>query len=162
MIKKTFAYLTKIILLTLICAFGYIFIQQNIKKEKYINFFGYTIFKIASGSMSGTIEKDDVILVKITKDVKKDDIISFEYENTIVTHRITELKDDELITKGDANNTEDEPISKDKVIGKVVRIFQSLGIWIKVFSDGRVLISIFMTLMFFSFILSFDKEKKNE
>ena len=34
--------------------------------QDYVNVFGYTYFVVASGSMSGTIEVDDIIFVKIT------------------------------------------------------------------------------------------------
>ena len=43
-------------------------------------------------------------------------------ENVFITHRIEQINEDSIIAKGDNNNTEDEPIKKDEVIGKVVFI----------------------------------------
>ena len=65
-----------LILLVLLCV--YTFIVTDLMKKDYVNVFGYTYFVVASGSMSGTIEVDDVIFVKITKDVKTNDIITYK------------------------------------------------------------------------------------
>ena len=51
------------------------FIQIKILKKNYANFFGYSIFKITTGSMSGTIEINDAVVVKNIKDVEAGDII---------------------------------------------------------------------------------------
>lgn len=82
--------------------------------------FGYTYFVVATGSMSGTIEVDDIIFVKITKDVKNNDVITFKNtDGDIITHRLVNQKDGKYITKGDVNNVADEAITKDQIIGKV-------------------------------------------
>lgn len=159
-IKKTVTYILIGILIIVLSILIYCFIEMKIKNKKYINIFGYTAFEVITGSMSGTIEKNDIIIVKITKDVKKGDIISFEQDNVIITHRIIEEENNNLVTKGDSNNSEDKPISKDDVIGKVVKSFSKLGIWLKVFSNKIVLISVFTTLLFFSFVISFDSKNK--
>ena len=92
--------------------------------NKYPNYFGYTLFEVASGSMEPTLYIDDVILVHITKDnLKVNDIIAFNNENAIITHRIVFIDGDTLTVKGDNNNTIDVPINKDQVIGKVIKVF---------------------------------------
>ena len=137
----------------------YNFIQMEVYKKVYTDFFGYSIFQVTTGSMSKTIEIDDVILVKITKDVHENDIITFEEDNAIVTHRIIGEKEDFFLTKGDANNAEDKPVKKENVIGKVVKVFPKIGIWMKVLTDKTVIIFIMMTIFLFGLALS-SKENK--
>lgn len=131
--------------------------------KKYPNYFGYTLFEVASGSMEPTLHINDVILVKITKeDLKKDDIIAFYGDNAIITHRIVFIDGDKLTVKGDNNNTVDKPITKDKVIGKVVKIYNKLGIWKKVFTEPKILAILFITLLLFDFALSYNGEDKKK
>ncbi len=87
-----------------------------ISSNPYPNYFGYTIFQVASGSMEPTLYKDDVILVKIgSNDYKKDDIISYLKDGSIITHRILYIDGDLLTVKGDNNNTIDTPINKNSI-----------------------------------------------
>ena len=54
---------------------------------------------------------------------KKRDIITYKSDNAFITHRIIKMDGDSIIAKGDNNNTQDKPITKDAVLGKVVFIF---------------------------------------
>lgn len=133
--------------------------------NKYPNYFGYTIFEVASGSMEPTLYIDDVILINVTKeDLKINDIIAFNNDNAIITHRIVFIDGDTLTVKGDNNNTIDVPINKDQVIGKVIKVFPKFGVWKKVITEPKILIAIFVTLLLFDFALSYksDKVKKKE
>ena len=147
-----------ILMIILICIIGYNFIQINFLNKMYSNFFGYTVFEVTTGSMSGTIEINDIILVQITKDVKKGDIVTYINNQELITHRIVEESNNQIITKGDANNGEDKPIDKSMIIGKVVKVFPKIGIWIKVFSDFKVIIPIIVTITLFGFAVSSEKE----
>ena len=126
--------------------------------NKYPNYFGYTLFEVASGSMEPTLYTNDVILVHITKkDLKKDDIIAFNSENAIITHRIIFIDpdNDSITVKGDNNNTIDMPINRKQIIGKVIKAFPKLGIWKKVITEPKILVAIFVTLLLFDFALSY-------
>lgn len=130
-------------------------------KNAYPNYFGYTFFEVASGSMEPTLKINDVILVKITNDnLKKGDIIAFLNEETIITHRIIYLDENVITVKGDNNNVVDKPIVKDQVIGKVVKIYPKLGVWKKVITEPKILLAIFITLLLFDFALSYKKDDK--
>lgn len=147
-----------IFLIILVIIFLYSFIQLKLLKKEYVNIFGYSFFRIETGSMSGTIEIDDIIIVKITKNVKNNDIITFKKENSIITHRIVKLEEEKIVTKGDSNNIEDEPISKNDIIGKVVFTFKNMEIWKKVFTTPKVYISIIITLLLFGISFSIKNE----
>ena len=129
--------------------------------NKYPNYFGYTLFEVASGSMEPTLYTHDVILVKITNDkLKKDDIIAFNNENAIITHRIVFIDGNVITVKGDNNKTVDMPINRKQVIGKVVKVFPKFGIWKKVIVEPKILVLIFVTLLLFDFALSYEGNKK--
>ena len=63
-----------LIIAFLILIFGiYYNVQTKLLNKEYVNIFGYTFFEVATGSMSGSIEVGDVVLVKITNEVQEND-----------------------------------------------------------------------------------------
>ena len=140
-LKQVTKYICYAILLLLIVLAVYTFVVTDVLKKDYVNVFGYTYFQTASGSMSGTIEINDIIIVKITKDVKTNDIISYINEdNDIITHRLIKKSGNQLIAKGDANGTEDEPITKKQVLGKVTHKFLILSILGRIITNRLLLL----------------------
>lgn len=133
-------------------------IQLNVQKKEYANLFGYSIFSTETGSMSPTMEIGDVVIVKIGEQVQEKDIITYKKDNSFITHRIVKIEGNSIIAKGDNNNTQDEEITQDAVVGKVVFIINNVEIWKNVFSDMNVIIPIIITLILFV-ILVFYKEK---
>ena len=111
---------------------------------------GYAFFEVATGSMSGTIEIGDVVIVRVTKDVEENDIIVFKEEDNYITHRLIKKQDNKIITKGDANNSQDKPIEETQIFGKVEKIIPKVGIWKKVLFSREVLLLglIFITIVF--------------
>ena len=112
--------------------------------------------------MSPTINVDDMLLVKLTTDIKKGDIITYKNEENFITHRVIEANGDKIITKGDSNNSEDKIINKDAVLGKIVKIFPKFGKWKKILLSPGVLIALFSTLTIFSLGLSYNDKKKEK
>ena len=159
-VVKVILYLIYVILIIIAIVLIYNIIQVSILNKSYMNIFGYSFFQVKTGSMSGTIETGDIIIVKLTKDVSKDDIITYEKDQTLITHRIIENQGEKIITKGDANNIEDEPITRNQVIGKVVYIFKNIEIWKQVFTTPEVYILVIITLVLFGITISI-KEKIN-
>ena len=98
--------------------------------------FKYGMLSIGSGSMTGTINKGDVVIYENKSDKmnpKVGDILLFKKEKKIVVHRIIrKVKvNDEVIyyTKGDANKKEDGyPITNNDVIGIAKKRIKYLGI----------------------------------
>ena len=129
--KKLDTFLT-IILIIILAILVFCYAQLKIFNKDYINFCGYTIFQVITGSMSNTINPQDIVIVKLTDDVKTHDIITFRVGDDFVTHRIIGNEEDKIITRGDANNSQDAPITKDQIVGKVVFIISNVAIWINV------------------------------
>lgn len=116
------------ILIVYILFVGY----QRLSGNKSI--FGYRMFTVATGSMTGVYNINDVIAVK-DYDVNKlrvGDDIAYSgnrggLENKFVTHRIIKIEDATnggkiIVTKGVKNQVEDPPITDKQVLGKVVGV----------------------------------------
>lgn len=89
--------------------------------------FGYGVAVILSGSMEPNLSIDDMIIVKEQNDYKVGDIVVFQKDYTLVVHRIISIEENEIITKGDANDTEDKPITKENIKGEVVNSISGVG-----------------------------------
>ena len=136
-------------------------IQINVQGKEYIDIFGYSIFSTETASMSPTIETGDIVIVKIGEEVQEKDIITYKNDNSFITHRIIKIDGESIIAKGDNNNTQDKPIRKDAILGKVVFTINNVEIWKKVFSDMSVIIPIIITVVLFIILVSY-KEKTGE
>ena len=122
-----------VILILSICVCLFAFVQ--VVNKGYVSFFGYSFFKVTTGSMEPTISVGSLIL---TKDVEIDtleinDVVSFfskeAYLNgKIITHRVVEKETSGtgqvlLTTRGDANSSTDiHRVDESNLIGKVVWI----------------------------------------
>lgn len=152
-----------LIIVTIIIIIGFYYIYQiKIIKNDYANLFGYTFFEVATASMYPTIEIGDVVIVKITKEIEQNDIIVYTDGESIITHRLIEKNDSELIAKGDANNSEDRPIQEDMVLGKVIKIIPKLGIWRKIFTSPEIVGLIIVLLVLFGATFVYKSEEKND
>ena len=132
MTKKFFKFIIyaviSIVIVILLCSVT----NRILSKENYTNILGYTFLEVVTGSMSGTIEIGDGIIVKLISEIKENDIIVYKKADNLITHRLIKIEEDRLITKGDANNVPDEPITKDMIIGKVIFIIPQIHFWKKV------------------------------
>lgn len=128
-----------IAILALIAFFNiYNLISRNFFDNSLPKFLGYTNAVVISGSMSGEIEVNDMVIVRETETYKAGDIIMFKQESgSFVTHRITRIEPDGegaflYYTKGDANNAEDkDPITRSQIEGKVVAVIPQIGAFIE-------------------------------
>lgn len=144
-ILKKIDIVTTVLIIILIIVL-YCYAQLKVFNKEYINFCGYTIFQVITGSMEDTIKIKDIILVKLTNDIEKNDIITYKSGGNFVTHRVIKITGNQIITKGDANNTEDLPIQKKDIVGKVVFIFSNVAVWINVLKSPQVIIAIIITI----------------
>lgn len=151
-----------ILMIIVIIIGAYYMYQIKIQKKEYANIFGYSFFEVATGSMSPTIEVGDVVITKITKDVKKNDVIVYKDGESIITHRLIEKNEKEIITRGDANNSEDKPIEENMIIGQVIKIIPQLGTWQKILSSPEILVLIIMLIIILSIIYAYTSKAEEE
>ena len=134
-VKKVFSGIMWAILIFLIIVASWLAIDKFVRKSPVPSFMGYAGLTIISGSMSGTMEIDDLIIIKDRKEYKIGDIVTFmkEGDTAPTTHRIVLYTNDgEFITKGDANNSKDAvAVSKDEIFGEVVMVIPNYGKFIR-------------------------------
>lgn len=90
--------------------------------------FGYGCAVVLSGSMEPALEIDDLIFVKKQDDFEVDDIVVFQDGGSLTVHRLLSIDGETAVTKGDANNVADEPISTSQLIGCVVGRLPKMGV----------------------------------
>lgn len=135
-------------------------VQVKILGHEYASFFGHSVFEVQTGSMGEVIEPGDWIVVKYEKNIKLNDIVTFEHKGEYITHRVIEAYNGTYVTKGDANTAKDSPISKDQIVGKVIKVIPNFGIFRKTIFNPFVLIAIIITLFLLNQV--FKKPTKEE
>ena len=82
----------------------------------------YPLATITSGSMWPVLQEDDLVLMRGLKgrEAKVGQIIIFKNSRGFTIHRLIRKEKGKLVTKGDANNIEDQPIPEQDVIGRIV------------------------------------------
>ena len=116
------------------------------------NFFGYSLFRVMTGSMEPTIPTNSLIVVKRVpaSELVTDDVITFYSRDPSLmgepnTHRIIRIEEGEggrtFTTKGDANNIEDKYQTKEEdLIGKVVYSSKGFGTLVRLISNPLIFI----------------------
>lgn len=149
-----------LIIITLLILVGiYYIIQIKILKNDFANLCGYTFFEVATGSMENTINIGDVVIVNLTKDVNENDIIVYKDDSNFITHRLIKKQADKLITRGDANNSEDKPINEDQILGKVIYIVPKMGIFRKIFISKEILGLVIAILILLGILFVYEAKK---
>jgi signal peptidase I len=100
----------------------------------------FQVFRVMSGSMEPAVKTGSVVFVKQInlKELKTNDIITFSANNSSlpITHRIIQMSQNgKIITKGDANKTNDiDPVNTANIRGKVLYVipyFGYISVWTK-------------------------------
>ena len=132
--------------------------------------FGHTPVVVLSGSMEPTYKVGSVIYYKkiSEKELKKEDVITFNVNDKTVSHRIVSIDNGLIETKGDANNTSDvHKIRYKNIKGKVGNIsIPYIGYYIKIVNDNLTLVVIVTVIILvseflFSNIETIDINSKN-
>ena len=163
--SKIISYILNVLLaimMIVIIVGTYYMYQVKIQKKDYANLWGYSLFEVGTGSMLPTIEIGDVVITKITKDVEENDIIVYIEDDDIITHRLIEKNEERLITRGDANNSEDKPIEENMIIGKVVKIIPQLGTWQNILSSPEILSLIILLIIILSIIYAYTSKPEEK
>ena len=115
--------LLKIIVILLVIILVYILYSKYIEKNKVTKICGYGFLVVLTGSMEPEINSGELVIIK-EGEYEVNDVITYEAENLLVTHRIIEKNivngKTEYICKGDANNENDLKIPENQIQGKVI------------------------------------------
>ena len=104
------------ILLAIICIILIVFVI-------FFKVNNFKILSVQSQSMSPTINVGDVLLIKPAKQYNVGDVVAYNLGGSIITHRIVEVKDDNIyICVGD--NAKNKQIVKfNAILGKMCFVF---------------------------------------
>ena len=125
------------------------------------------------------INKYDVVITQnySYKDLKQYDVITYlDNKGRLICHRIIDIYEDNtgeyVITRGDANNTNDKPVKSESIRGKVIAVWHGVGSVVSFVTSLYFLLAIFLSMFFIAggyivyYLISNKKEKgeqtKNE
>ena len=89
--------------------------------------FGYGLANVLSGSMEPTFSKGTLLVVKETQDIKTGDIVVYQSGSELIVHRVININQNQITTKGDANNAADPVFDKTQIKGVVINWIPYLG-----------------------------------
>lgn len=168
--RKEIGILKKIIgVLFIILIYNIIITVMSINVDT-IQIFGYKSYIITSNSMEPSICLGDVIVVKKCneEDLHTGDVITFEQDQNVITHRILKIEKDiqnseiKYITKGDNNNIEDSnQVEYSQILGKEVLTIPYLGKIISLL-DSKIIILVVILILLILCFLNIQKQEKLE
>lgn len=123
--------------------------------------FGYGAAVVLSGSMEPAIRTDELIIVQAREDYEVGDVVVYQTGYTMVVHRIVAMDGQTVVTRGDANNTDDAPMELSCIKGKVIAHIPHVGAAVRVIKTP-----VFTILLIAGVILAvelpFRKEKEDQ
>ena len=123
--------------------------------------FGVGMAVVLSGSMEPELSAGDLLLIVEKNSYHERDIIVYQDGRLTVTHRIISITEDEVITRGDANNVDDTPIKPDQIKGEVVMALPYVGFAVNVIKTPIGTVAI-LALAVFLLERSFRNEKEKD
>lgn len=123
--------------------------------------FGIGVSVVQSGSMEPTFKKGDMLFINKSDDLNEGDIVVYKTGNILVVHRIVSIDGDTIITKGDANNIADNPITKADVKGKVTGKISYVGTIVDTLRSPIGIVCV-MSISVVLLIASFKTSDKDE
>lgn len=160
--KKILKYIALSILIVLFV------INLILSFEENTHILGIYMYNIVSESMEPTFNKNDLVVVQKVSpsSLKKGDIITFENEGRVISHRILEisnLKNEITIqTKGDNNDIPDPyQLTVEKVYGKVVFSIRKIGKFIAYIQNARGFLNVAIFVIIVFILISLRDKQKN-
>lgn len=136
----------------------YNFINIKILKKDLSTINGYSILEVVSGSMEPTIKVGDLIVIDTkTTSYEENDIITFyDVNDSFVTHRIVSINDETMITRGDANDSDDDELDTSRIVGKYKFKITFLGLVLASLKSPITLILILIIGILVCYLISTD------
>ena len=117
------------------------------------------IYSVETGSMEDNIHAGDYILVVKKSKYEVGDVVTYRSNDGYITHRIIDKRGNEITTKGDANNIEDDKIDESIIVGKVVL---SGGILNIIINYKYTIVGLLLSLYLFGCYFFREKEVKEQ
>ena len=162
--NKTLQIVVRCIIAVLLCAVLYtavVFVAVKIKNPNAVPMpFGFGASLVLSGSMEPEISTDDLVFVKRADELHVGDVVLYNTGGSNVLHRITKIDGDIITTQGDANNTEDKPISASVVLGVYIGKIPSGGKIIRFVTNPPFVMAVVFLLMAAAVIWMFVEDHR--
>ena len=183
--NKTIKLVLNILFWTVIGFFGVLFLLTGIDKISgyKVPIFGYRQSVVVSESMQHAypgndylddtmtrINKYDVIVTKNYKsyeEIQKYDVVTHLTEQGLICHRVVDLYEQDgvkyIVTRGDANATNDTPFAYSLIRGKVVNVIPNVGRTVLFIQSPYFMLALFGSCFFVflgMYIYTRGKEKK--
>ena len=123
--------------------------------------FGYGASVVLSGSMEPAIMTNELILVKAEDSYEVGDVVVYQNGNMLVAHRIVAMDEETVVTRGDANNTDDQPIALEQIKGRVFAHIPHVGTVVRVIKTPVATIALILGAVLLV-ELPFQKEKEKK
>lgn len=123
--------------------------------------FGVGAAVVLSGSMEPALSVGDLLIIAERESYKEGDVVVYQDGKIAVTHRIVSITDEKVITRGDANNTDDAPIAPEQIKGKVVLAVPCVGYLVNAIKTPSRTLGI-LALTVFLLERSFRAEKQKD
>ena len=106
----------------------YMIASRLVFKQTLPKVFGFSYATVISGSMEPAFSAGDMLVFRQYDSYGVNDIVIFSNASAYVTHRITGQSNGSFITKGDANNIEDEELlMPEEIEGKMILVIPAAG-----------------------------------
>ena len=93
--------------------------------------FGYGASVVLSGSMEPALSVNDFVIVKAESDYAEGDVVVYQSGHELIIHRVVRKDGETFVTRGDANNADDEPISLSDIKGVMLFKIPFIGLIFK-------------------------------
>lgn len=121
--------------------------NKLIVRDETAGILGYNYKTVLTGSMEPAIPVGSIVITKEQSSYEMEDIISFQEEGAIITHRIISIDRERYITKGDANNVADtEEVQQKQILGKIILTIPLLGYLVMWLMSPFGIISLFIII----------------
>lgn len=162
--NKTLQIVVRCIIAVLLCAVLYtavFFVAVKIQNPNAVPMpFGVGASLVLSGSMEPEISTDDLVFVKRADELHVGDVVLYNTGGSNVLHRITKIDGDIITTQGDANNTEDKPISASVVLGVYIGKVPSGGKIIRFVTNPPFVMAVVFLLIVAAVIWMFVEDHR--
>lgn len=123
--------------------------------------FGVGSAVVLSGSMEPTIMTNELIIVRAEENYAPGDIVVYQNGRVLVVHRIVRMDGETVTTRGDANNTDDQPVAADQIKGKVIAHIPKVGSLVRMLKSPVATIALILgAVLSIELPFRMEKEKK--
>lgn len=112
--------------------------------------FGMGMAVVMSGSMEPTLSTGDLVFVRAADAVAVSDIVVFQTEGRLVVHRVVATDGNVVVTRGDANDVDDAPITASAIKGVVVARVPVVGVLVQALRTPAGIIATVVAAGFFA------------